>query len=668
VVTKSGSTSRVFMIALGLAMTLVPTVSALGQDAATGSSNIAIVQDWTHHHVVFSYPGTATDAIRADQYERWLKIVNDPRYIMQQQRRSLYGSEQSATESSTADPALQFKAEADAGKSSQTAARALQMTLEQREAAQRGNRRLPSGLSRALIPPSEMPLESSLISNGAPSSANINRMQKDWSEDMGSGGTVGLGDFPATFSTGGTSCTDFAIFNTGLAGTSGQASIVAYNNLYSSCNGGTPTAYWAFNTSGAIINSVDLSLDGSQIAVVQSNASGVATLVLIKWASGGTLTAPVTPTTVTNANYRTCTAPCMTSITLSGSPTDTYSFPYYDYGSDTVYVGDDVGNLHQFTNIFLSGTPAEVTNSPWPVTVFPTLSGESALGSPVYDSTSGNIFVGDYILNSSSNCEPSANVTNGTCGYLYAVNSTSGTVVRSKELDYNIGLLDSPIVDSSAGMVYVSVGDDGTFNCASSTPCAAVFQFPVNFASGAGGTEATVGPGYEFMMSGSFDNAYFTTNAGHLYVIGNTGPANNTLYQISITNNIMNPTTVVGPTLSTNYTNSYYSAGLQITEFFNSPHDYIFLSVLAYGNPTGFCGPASLGNGCIMGFDVTSGTISGSSVPTGATAEAGGTSGIVVDNAAVGGSNIYFSTLLNQTCTTSGGAGGCAIQTSQSAP
>jgi len=33
-----------------------------------------------------------------------------------------------------------------------------------------------------------------------------------------------------------------------------------------------------------------------------------------------------------------------------------------------------------------------------------------------------------------------------------------------------------------------------------------------------------------------------------------------------------------------------------------------------------------------------------------------------------GASNIYFSTLLNQTCTTSGGTGGCAIQTSQSAP
>jgi len=65
---------------------------------------------------------------------------------------------------------------------------------------------------------------------------------------------------------------------------------------------------------------------------------------------------------------------------------------------------------------------------------------------------------------------------------------------------------------------------------------------------------------------------------------------------------------------------------------------------------------------------VTSGTITGSTTPTGATAEAGGTSGIVVDNGAAGAQNIYFSTLLNQVCTTSLGTGGCAIQTSQVAP
>ena len=43
----------------------------------------------------------------------------------------------------------------------------------------------------------------------------------------------------------------------------------------------------------------------------------------------------------------------------------------------------------------------------------------------------------------------------------------------------------------------------------------------------------------------------------------------------------------------------------------------------------------------------------------------GDTSGIVVDNAAAGASNIYFSTLLNQSCT--GGTGGCAVSATQAA-
>ena len=48
----------------------------------------------------------------------------------------------------------------------------------------------------------------------------------------------------------------------------------------------------------------------------------------------------------------------------------------------------------------------------------------------------------------------------------------------------------------------------------------------------------------------------------------------------------------------------------------------------------------------------------------------GGTSGVIIDNTVgsgtmAGASQIYFSTLGNQTCTTSGGTGGCAVQASQ---
>jgi hypothetical protein len=57
-------------------------------------------------------------------------------------------------------------------------------------------------------------------------------------------------------------------------------------------------------------------------------------------------------------------------------------------------------------------------------------------------------------------------------------------------------------------------------------------------------------------------------------------------------------------------------------------------------------------------------------VATASIAAAGGSSGIIVDNTVstpAGASQVYFSTQRNQTCTTSGGTGGCAIQASQSA-
>ena len=567
------------------------------------------------------------------------------------------------------------------------------MTLEERRTAQVGDRQLPFGLSRATIAPTIEPADpgpaaDAMQTAATPATTNErhkrekkkvkedkkrNRIKKDWSETLGSSGTTGLGEFPATFTAtpGSTSCaSDFTVFNSGLAGTSGQASIIAFNNLYSTCNGGTPTVYWAYNTGGTIVNSIVLSINGSQLAFVQSNSGGVASLVLLTWrASNGTLTAPVSPTSVTAGSYNGCTAPCMTTLTLSGSPSDSYSSPYVAFANGgspaTAYVGDDVGNLHKFVNIFASGssTPAEAA-SPWPVSV----NSKASLATPVYDAVSTNVFVGDYLLTSSSACEPSATNTNNPCGYLYSVNS-SGMVTSSAQLDYNMGILDGPIVDSTAGEVYVFAGDDGSTNCATSTPCAAVYQFPVNFSAGDSGTKATVGPGYEFLLSGTFDNAYFTssTHTGHLYVVGNTGPANNALYQISINSNVMSTSSTAGPQLSSNYTNGYYSAGLQVTEIDSASNDYIFLSVLSYGYPSA-CGTATLGNGCVIGYNVNSGAISASTTPTGATAEAGGTSGIVVDSATSGAQNIYFSTLLNQTCTTSGGTGGCAIQVSQSVP
>jgi hypothetical protein len=99
--------------------------------------------------------------------------------------------------------------------------------------------------------------------------------------------------------------------------------------------------------------------------------------------------------------------------------------------------------------------------------------------------------------------------------------------------------------------------------------------------------------------------------------------------------------------------------------------DYLYLSVTTNGNVTP--GALSCTGACL--YSVAVGTATGAHVATGmapanGAAETGGTSGIVIDNSgtATGESQIYFTPLSNQSCTTSGGTGGCAIQASQSAP
>ena len=46
-----------------------------------------IPSDWSMHHVIFSNPGTEQEAVANGTYERWLKVVNDQRYIFQQLKR-----------------------------------------------------------------------------------------------------------------------------------------------------------------------------------------------------------------------------------------------------------------------------------------------------------------------------------------------------------------------------------------------------------------------------------------------------------------------------------------------------------------------------------------------------------------------------------------------------
>jgi hypothetical protein len=116
-----------------------------------------------------------------------------------------------------------------------------------------------------------------------------------------------------------------------------------------------------------------------------------------------------------------------------------------------------------------------------------------------------------------------------------------------------------------------------------------------------------------------------------------------------------------------------------VTEFYNAnaapAKDWIFTSMEG-GSATAVaatCEGTVGSTGCIMSFNVTSGTLPATA--TASVSAAGGASGVIVDNsvesAPTGASQVYFTPLMDQACTTTipdspAATGGCAIQASQS--
>jgi hypothetical protein len=512
-------------VALGGLLVAVVSVSSFAQESnaaktktkkAAPSSGTPVVTDWSQRHLIFSQPRTPEQSAR---------VQNDVRYQQQQARH-------------TAHPDAVLRTGEEEPKVSRL------------RFWRRHHRR-------------------------------YRRMHRDWSMDLGPGATVGAGTFPAkyAFSPAAASCIsvlpaipDYVVFGTSVSG-AGVSSIAAFTNLYAGCGGQVPGAFWAYDTGGQVVTSPVISLDGTQIAFTQTSG-GTSSLVLLKWGPFDGLVPLPTPLTPVSASaYAACptlTVGCMTEFSLGS--TDTNSSVYYDYGSDTAWVGDDSGKLHQFTGVFKS-TPAEST-SPWPVSV------GTALSSPVHDDTSGNTFVGDH------------------SGFLYRVDG-SGAATASGQLDFGTGLTDGPVIDSTAGSVYVvSSKDSGGTN-------AGLFQLGASFASGATGTEVAIGTasGGTPIYHGVFDHTYETaaTPTGNYYVCGNPGNVP-TLYQVPINAGVMG-TPLAGPIVST----TTQVECSPVTDVYNAtvtgaglPQEWVFLSTKGPGFVDA-CGGVS----CIMNFKVT---------------------------------------------------------------
>jgi hypothetical protein len=471
-----------------------------------------------------------------------------------------------------------------------------------------------------------------------------------------------------------------------LAGGVGRGNLVAFNQLYSNqgsiggfCSQNGPSVDWAYFTgTGTAVTSVVLSRDGSKVAFVE-NVGATANLRILKWKAGqgtGAGYPAAVDQNISGANWSTCTAgnSCIASVPFRiPAATDTRSAPFYDYATDIMYVGDNIGRIHKFTGVF-SGTPAEVTTN-WPITV----NAGTILTGPVYDGLSGNIFVGD---------------STGRLSFIREVGSTAGTCSPQPCLDasnQHVGtsgaIVDAPIVDGTTGRVFAVNGTETTHNgtiLQASTALTGAVSFSI------GGLAAG-----SAIYSGAFDNTYFHSPSnniqGHMYVCGkdpslNDGPA---IFQLSFAP-ATGVLTSVGATPLVNLVQATGEACSPVTEFDNPngggtgiETDLIFFS---FGSQANSGGPIPVGNscynnnlGCIVSIDVTGNPTWPPATITNATtlpaSVTGATSGIVVDNTSTfaQASSIYFSLGANSTgagpglpsCNTTTGVG-CAVKLTQS--
>jgi hypothetical protein len=688
--------SMISLTLVALGASAIPADAQYAPAVHVGGAEISgLPDDWTHHHVFFANPGTEQEAIQSGHYAQWQKIVNEPRYVIQQLKKNL---------------PVQGPAAVDA------------------EYRARWISEAPGPYDGGPMPHRRGPIN--------PQSS----IQRDWS--MTSGGTGGLaaGHYPAKYqfnaaSTSTESCTDYVVFPTGITGRATQATLIAYNNIYGSgtCTGKVPSILLSINTGGLADTSPVLSMDGTQVAFMQTTPTvtltgsvtnrstaftvsagtltasdvgaaisgtripagttiatvtsptagtlsadatgtrtdetltiaGGAQLVLLRigTAGGGTaVDSPVSPAVVTNATYRTCTGPCYTTLALNGNPTDSNSAPFYVYtdatnGSpDILYVGDDSGNVHKFTNVFLSGTPAEVTTN-WPVTA--STQATPGLNSPIYDSVSGDIFVGD---------------ANGFLNEFSA--TTAGGVSTSGRLAYNTGgLVDPPLVDDTSGtdLIYQFVGysDDtannrpsylNVFTLTGDNSVGGSNQFGTKVWFPNGSTTNRPAGTSTVMHAGTFDNTYFTGSGstGNIYAC-----SDGVLYQIPMaTINAATPTVN-----SFSVPTSAAATCSPVTEFFNSSSssDYLFMSVAADAMKSG---TSTCTGACVFNYIApAAAAITGS--PIAGLSAAGGTSGIIIDNSGTGGgSEIYFTSIGGESCagngSTGNGTGSCAVQATQS--
>ncbi|MGA3213454.1 MAG: hypothetical protein ABSD20_19280, partial [Terriglobales bacterium] len=554
---------------------LTPSDRALleAQRAFLQTHRVSVVDDWTHRVAVFGNPGSEPDkAADSALHDRWLKVVNDPRYILQQLKHGLPAS--------GPGPAALF-------------------TFEAAPVAQAGT--------------IEEGLETVERENPAPRRARRNAsIARDWSMSLGAAG-VAASMYPAKFdyNYGVPDCLrDYIVYPVNAAGSPSQAMLVGINNLYTFCNGGAPTVKFAYyyGTGGTVQTSPTLSLDGTKLIFIESLSSSARLHVLTIGTTGNNGTAaghPALPGTGNNA--------ADVSLVLSGSPapTDTNSAAFYDYNSDSAFVGDDDGGIHLFHPV-LNGTLAEVTTSGWPFQMqdlayfgFP----QGAASSPSYDPLSLNVFIGD-----SEGVVWAVRTAGSTTGMCLDPSLGGGPAtppclnfspiaIGNPETAFG-AIADAPLIDVYNQYVFAAAGN----NYSAFLPdCASYANAELDqFSTSQEYDQELCFPigNVNYFHLGVFDNAYYNgaNGAGTLYWSEN--------------DSVVSAPAVWAITFNANYTVKTFSEVsnlvLSTASVDASPLAEIFdpftsTDWLAVSVPGNSCGGSGSAGGCVLAFNITPG-------------------------------------------------------------
>ena len=495
-------------------------------------------------------------------------------------------------------------------------------------------------------------------------------LRVDWSFPLGSG-TVAPTMSPAKFSfdvAATPSCgNDYVVYGLNVSGSSSQPNLVRFNNIYAGAGGlcgDNPMVESAYILIGQILTSPALSLDGSKVAVVGTIPGGGSIFQVLTWGTSGNngsfdSTSRTYSAAVPGVGNNAVLTPLFYSIA-----TTTFSAPFIDYSSaDHAYFGDDNGKLYRTTCVF--HCPAGISpqvDTGWPIQVAAT---NVKLSPPVLDHVSNKVFVGSSDGN--LHVVDLALCPGATCSV--------GSVSVGSPNSFG-GVLDGPIVDSTFGTVFAFAGDNGSGN-------AVAIQT---------NTSLDLAPNITFLMGsaaffnvydGTPDEAYFqntlggSTAAGNLFICGPTSSNGAPeLYRVPFKNSTDAPlSTSNPPQLDTSTVQSVSIPGnpglgcSPLTELDNGITDRLFFSHASFPGDT--CpGSGGQASGCMLMYNISPGSpISDTSARR---AEAGGTSGIVIDNTSAlpQASSLYFANEAVGQCSIGTGLGTasyCAVKLTQSA-